>query len=154
MALLPITFTPKSVRSYLVRLWLLVIFAALLIGFVLPRYEPELASLRWVMGLAILLWTLFFRQPVSVVIIPELRILDYTYANAWGSKQTVRIDLSTASGYYEQEQAGKGDPVWKLVLYNGSYWGKRVSLKEDNAGGFSKAQLDDIVRWVHQYKGK
>lgn len=148
----PQIFLPKSNRLSLARLWLLVVFMAIALCVFLPRYEPELAGLRWIAGVGVLVWTVFYRQPVSIAVDHHAQTLTYTHANAWGQRRSVTVDLRTASGFYDPEPQGKHGTVWKLVLYNGSYLRNRVSIQENASHGFNKAQLDEVVQWVHRYK--
>lgn len=149
----PQVFYPSGRLLTVSRLWILYLLLLPLLFVIAHRYAPELLPVAFIIALIALLGILITRQPLRIEVSVRLKTLQYVYRSSWGSIHTAKVDLSTAGGHYNFEVATRSTrPGWRLVLYNGSLFRNRISVKQRERGGFTRKQLDEIVALVHQCK--
>jgi hypothetical protein len=145
-------FWPTGILLTTSRKWIFGLLLFAVLAAVVHIYAPEMLLAVPILAAAAFIYMLMSKQPVSVTISRRYRTLHYTYQNCWGNNRTVIVDLSNAGGYYEFEQFGRNSWGWHLLLYNGSYFRNRVSIKQKENGGFTKKQLDQMVALVHELR--
>ncbi len=129
--------------------WIVVaVFAVCVFIYLIVSNSNNSTTIVFVFAFIFMLIALLDRRPVSITLSSVDKTLEYCYKNCWGEEKKITLDLTKSGGHYKFEILGKTSSGWRLLLYEGNYFHKRLSIVAKDKGGFSKAQLDKIVAMI------
>lgn len=145
----PLVFIPIPRNASLfdiIMTWIVVaVFAVGVFIYVVFSNSPDVTATVFVFALIFLLIALLYRSPVSITMSIVDKTLKYCYKNCWGKEKEITLDLTKSGGHYKFEILSKTSWGWRLLLYEGNYFHKKISVVAKDKGGFSKEQLDKIA---------
>lgn len=144
-------FHPNDKPLNIKLLW----FSALILPIVIPSARLEFTSQYLIPEailslLLVLIFVLPARVPESITVSVKDHLLTYCYYNCWGIKRTVSLDADHALARYSDTSLARIDHRYRLSLYSGNGRHRRVTIVQDNKGGFTREQLDEITHLLEE----
>jgi len=93
-----------------------------------------------------------YRIPICIVISKFNQTLQYQAMGCFGRKHITKIELQNAHVLFRQNSIWDRAKGWHLVAFN-KYFLNKISIIENEKDGFSKQQLDDIIKSISQITG-